>query len=401
MNAATSGIEPHQALGALGSLFWAALIVGALSGLLVLLIVRFFRTRGRVLRAQSLAKQLPVLAPGPALLVGKVETDDAGPAVRIEIDQVGTETKNKNSWSHQWNERHRAVQVRPFRLRAPNGDVVTVMPDERIQVVDNLVTARFEGTYRKRVAELSAGEQIWVSGVLALEGQQRGPSTAYRSGVAGWVLRGTSSEPLEVASGGLERQFAYWRVFYRWAAWLVGALWLVVHLFVVGPYLALLATGKVETLAITRTSTFITTSKNSRTTHYVIHAQLPAKAGGREVKDEVGYGPYKAALDGGLKQAPFIYCPLVPALHSIGDHASLGMIRALIGGVLAIVAMLLFEAARRNALPWYEQGKVVERGSGRLEESAWNIQVASEHGQFVNAPPKRPPPPAGQGYTKT
>lgn len=399
-------IEPDLALDSAQS-FGAALVLGAgISALFGLAVWRLLRYRGRVLRAESIAKQVPALEAGPTLLAGKVETDDAGPAVRVEIDQVGRETKNKNSWSHRWEERHRAVQMRPFRLRLPTEEAVSVVPDERIRIVDDLVTDKFEGVYRRRVAELSHGEKVWVSGTLAQEGQRAGASTAYRAGPSAWVLRGTSSEPMEVASGGLSRQFAYWRNWYRWAAGLLGAAWILVHVVLFGPYYVLFWAGKTETLQITRTRTYITKNKNSTTTHYVIHAMLPPRSGGpRELEDEVSWSLYEAARGGQLKQVPFVFWPAAPAFHQIGSHASLHGVRAFIAFAALAASGILFAVLRRNAMPWYEQKKVVERGSGRLEESAWKIQVAAETGLFVEGAAK--PPGAqgssggGTGFTKT
>lgn len=394
-------IEPHLALDIGTSFAWAALVGPGMSALFGLAVWRLLRYRGRVLRAESIAKQAPSLEAGPALLAGKVETDDQAPAVRIEIDQIGTERKNKNNWSHRWEERNRAVQVRPFRLRLPTDEVVNVVPDDRIRVVDDLVTDKFEGAYRRRVAELANGETIWVSGTLAHEGQRAGASTAYREGPSAWVLRGTSGEPLEVASGGLSRQFTYWKSFYKWAVALLGAAFLLVQVVLFGPYYLLFCAGKTETLNITRTRTYITTNKNTKTTHYVIHAQLPSKSGGpRELEDEVRLSIYEAARSGQLKQAPFVYSPLVPAIHQIGSHASLGGLRALGGTAVLIVSVILFALARRNAMPWYEQKTVVERGSGRLDEGAWKIQVAGESGLFVHGQARPPEPPAGTGFTK-
>jgi hypothetical protein len=400
-------IEPHLSLEPVLSFAWALIVGAGSTALFGWALWRFLHHRGRVLRSESIEKRSPELAAGPALLVGKVETDDAAPAVRVEIDQIGAETKNKNSWSHKWEERNRAVQVRPFRLRLPTDEVVSVLPDERIRIVDDLVTDKFEGVYRRRVAELTAGEKIWMSGLLAQEGQRAGASTAYRAGPAAWVLRGSSFEPLEVASGGLARQFAYWRGFYKWAAALICVVWIAVHAVAFGPYYVLFSTGKTETLQITRTRTYITRNKNTTTTHYVIHAMLPPKSGGpRELEDEVSWSLYEAARSGRLKEAPFVYSPPVPYFHQIGQHATLDGIRGFFALAATIAAAIIFAVLRRNAMPWYEQKRVVERGSGRLEESAWNIQVAGEKGLFVPGPKPKPPEPGaklpgGGGFTKT
>lgn len=374
-------IEPYMALGPGTSFVWVLVVGWAITILFGHALSRYFMYRGRVLRAQSISKRPPRLEEGPALLQGKVETDDGAPGVRIAIDQVGKETKNKNNYSHVWEERHRAIHVQPFRLRLPTDETVNVVPDERVRVVDDLKTERYEGIYRVRVAEVSSGEQVWVSGWLAREGQQGGATSAYRAGPGALVLRGSGSEPLEISSGSLDRQFSYWLKFYRWSALLLGIVWLVVQGLFTSYYL-LLWTGKVVTADITRTSTYITTNKNSKTTHYVIHARLPSSDGGREVDDEVGLALYNAA-NRGLKKAPFLYSRLAPSVHMIGEHAHVNFGKGFGALVLTFVTMLFFFLGRRNARPWYEQKTVAERGSGRLRESAWHIQVAGQRGLFV------------------
>lgn len=385
--------EPYPALGPVLAFFWILVFWGTLTGASALALWRFFLYRGRSRQAESFSRQPAprALEAGPALLQGQVETDDGASAVRIEIDQIGTETQHKNSWSHAWEEIDRSIQLRPFRLRLPNQEAVTVIPDERIRLVDDLHTESNDGARRRRVAELSMREKVWVSGVLAQEGQRGGASTAYRTGPSSWVLRGTAFSPLEVSSGSLARQFAYWGSFFRWAAICFTVVWLAVEAFVVGPYHLLLLTGRVTTAQFSTTSTYITRGKNSTTTHYVLHARLPASAGGHEVKDEVSRRVYDLARAGGVGAVPFIHCPFLPSVHSIGRHADLSVARAIILMMVSAISTIWFLSAFRSARPWYEQRKVVERGSGRLAESVWKIQAAGAKGLFVDGMRKSGP----------
>lgn len=385
--------EPHPALGPVLAFFWVLLFDGTLTAMFALSVWRFVHYRGRTLRGDTYSRlpAPPALEAGPALLSGQVETDDGASAVRIEIDQIGTEKQHKNSWSHVWEEIDRSIQLRPFRLRLPNQEAVTVIPDERIRLVDDLHTESNDGVRRRRVAELSMREKVWVSGELVQEGQRGGASTAYRTGQASWTLRGTALSPLEVSSGSLNRQFAYWGSFFRWAAICFTVVWLAVHTFLVGPYCLLLFTGKVTTAQFSTTSTYITRGKNSTTTHYVLHARLPASAGGHEVKDEVSRRVYDFARAGGVGAVPFIHCPFLPSVHSIGRHADLSVARAIILMMISAMSTIWFLSAFRSARPWYEQRKVVERGSGRLAASVWKIQVAGAKGLFVDGTRKPGP----------
>lgn len=382
--------EPHPALSASSSLLWVLFCGGLMTGCFVVAWRNLLHYRSREVRANTASRTPapPELLPGPILLGGHVETDGAEPAVRFEIDQIGREVQNKSSYTHTWTEIDRTVQVRPFRLRLPNQEVVTVVPDERVRLVDNLETESFNENRRRRVAELSAKEKVWVSGTLSREGQKSGPSTAYRQGPSSWVMRGTRLDPLELSSGSLSRQFTYWQSFYRKAAIILTIGWLLVHGLLFGPYYLLAISGKVTTASIIKTSTYVTSSKNGKTTHYVIHARLPDKDGGHLVDDEVGYNLYESAKSGFVKEAPFLYSKWFPRLHQIGQRPMISVVLSIISLLLSLGPAIWFFFAIRSARPWYEQRKVVESGDGRLLTSVWKVQVAGAKGLFVDGAPK-------------
>lgn len=379
-------IEPDGSFGPTVSVVWVFVVGWCVTGLFAFALWRFLVYRRRALRALAVAGQPQKLAAGPVLLSGRVETDGGGPAVRIEIDQLGREWANKGTYSHEWKEQNRTVHVQPFRLRLASGEVVRVDPGENVRLVDTLETEKAEGSYRRRVSELSCSESVWVSGVLAEEAQKSGQTTAYRSGPGSMVVRGTAMEPLEVASGRLDGQFSYWRRFYVWAAALLGVAFFVVQGFLFAPFYVLFFAGKTEMVNVVTTSTYITKSKNSSREHYVVHARLPEKAGGTLLRDDVSFETYEEARAGTLTQVPFTYAPAMPWLHSIGTYADLSIWVAIVAAVLALLAALVFLVARRHAMPWYEQKSVIERGAGRLEEGAWRRQIPGKPGLFDNGP---------------
>ncbi len=384
-------MEPQGALSPTLSFVSALLLGGGITALFVTVLSRFLGYRGRMLRAESIAKRGPMpLAPGPTLLQGTVETENGAPAVRIEIDQIGTERKNKNSWSHEWKEQHRHVMTRPFRLRLPNDEIVMVMPEDKVRLVDDLTTEKFDGNRRMRIAQLTHKEVVWISGFLS-QGAQKGhqATSAYRAGPSEWVLRGTMTEPLEVSSGDLKRQFSYWLGFHKVAAILMGIIFAAIHVIAFGHYYALLVTGQAVTADITQTSTYVTRNKRTLTTHYVIHGEFRIKSQLIEVKDEVRQDVFVAAKSGDVKQAPFVYSTVFPALHSIGHHAVQSSVLVAVAWFVLVACLLLYFSTRSFAMPWYEQSKVKESGSGMLSESAWNIQVAGEKGKFIPGKPKQ------------
>lgn len=385
-------VEPADLFGTGVSVVWVLLFGSCVTLPFLLSLWRFVVYRGRDLQAAAIERSQPPLEDGPVLLRGRVETEDRGPAVRVEIEQVGTEQSSKGGrWSHAWREQSRVVHARPFRLHVQGDEVVHVVPDERIRLVDTLETEEVAGARRVRVAELSHEEKVWVSGVLAREGQKSGPSTAYRSGPGSRVLRGTLVEPLEVASGSLRRQFSYWRRFYRKAALILGVVFLLVHGGLFGPYYALFWLGEVATVPITGTSTYTTTNKGRTTTHYVLHGRLPARAGGRAVKGEVKSRTYALAKNDLLKEAPFLYVPSATWIHAIGGEPR----QSILLGLLALVAcgstLGFFLFFRSRAMPWYEQRRVVEASDGRLSDKAWYAQEPGRPGLFVARSGRRQP----------
>lgn len=381
-------IQPAMSFGPTLSLVWVLVVGGAVTVPFALSLWRWLAYRSRTLRAESAARAPSRVEPGPALLQGRVETEDGQPAVRIEIDQVGREWSHKGNWSYRWEERHRVVHVRPFRLRLADGESVEVRPDEQIRLVDVLRTEKVDGAYRRRVAELSDKKQVWVSGVLAQEGHRGGAATAYRSGPAAWVMRGTGTEPLEVASGGLERQFSYWQRWYRRAVIALGIVCAVMHGGAFGAYYALGAFGEVEVVPVTGTHTYTTTHKGNTTTHYVVEGRLPERLGGGRVEDEISLSVYRAAKNHQLQTAPFLYVPFAKGIHSIGTRAELAVPWGVLAFIAAGLTVLLYVTLQRAAMPWYEQRRVREGGSGRLADRAWDVQEPGRPGLFVPRAPR-------------
>lgn len=169
-------------------------------GLLTFVELLVFARRAR--RADARWMEDAPLRPGEAVLRGAVELapgHDA--ALRVEIDQVGTESKGKNGWSQTWRETARRVHAHPFFLHDRRGPRVRVEPDQRAMLIDGLDRVeRADVARRTKIAELSPGEEIYALGELVLAPETGG---AYRGGGDALVLRPprrgrmlVSSEPL-------------------------------------------------------------------------------------------------------------------------------------------------------------------------------------------------------------
>ena len=335
--------------------------------------VRFLVYRKRCLWAESVELVPIELREGAGVVGGRVETEDGGPAIRIEIDQAGAEWKHKNSWSHVWRETARRVHVRPFHLRLDDNRLVRVVPDEKVKLIDEIETGHVKGAERQRVAEVSAGERIWVRGNLRHEAQS-GKVTVYCGAEDPFVISGTAFEPLDISSGKLTTRYAHWRKFYRVSAIVLGVLVALTHTVVFGPYYAQCMLGRVENATITGTHTYTGGSKNKITRHYVVLAKL---ADGKAVSDEVHFAVYEAARREKIKNLPFRVVPLLRFIHSIGVDAVVSFAAVAIVVMGAFIATVTFFVMRSAGVPWYERRRLMESQSGRLAQYAQGKQGPS------------------------
>jgi hypothetical protein len=375
-----SQFVPAWAFSAETSVVWVAIASGWAALLFGFAIWRYLVFRSRCLRAVAIEAAPPQAGAGSVLLRGHVETEDGGPAIRFVIEQHGTEVQNKSQWNHTWRETTRQVQVRAFQLRLPDETRILVVPDEHVKVVDELVTEAFGSSKRRRVSEVSAGEEIWVRGVLRREGRADGARSAYRGGEAQLVLRRSPLEPLDISSGSLTYKFARWRRFYRVAAILFGILFGITQLGFFGSYYAQCVFGSEEIATVTGTHTYVTRSKNSTTTHYVVEAKL---ADGTEVSDEVARSLYFDVNRGAIREVPFRVVPFAPWMHLLGVEPATSIARTFVALLLLLVATIVFMCVRVFHVPWYEQRRVVERRHGRLAEHAWDKQVPAHPDLYV------------------
>src|SRR5690606_27641955 len=132
------------------------------------------------------------LAPGAAIVVGVAEPwPDASPAVRVEIWPEGSEPESSGSVTHVGAEKNQRMHVRPFYPRRPSGERVLVEPTREALLLDALDgLVQLSRSRRVRTAELTPGETVIASGVLARAVRVGAPGEGggYRDGSLGWVL---------------------------------------------------------------------------------------------------------------------------------------------------------------------------------------------------------------------
>ena len=174
--------------------FWSVLLVGAASAtLLGLFAFTVRRCAANVALGRAADREHPVadarprggsaLRPGRVTVVcGEVvplKGDTA--AVRVEIDQEGSETCHKHQYTHRWTETRRRASVRPFSLRLASGELLGVEPGEDVFLIDKLDRITRHGMWSRTVtAELTAGERVHAVGVIAERLDPRGEQHGYR-----------------------------------------------------------------------------------------------------------------------------------------------------------------------------------------------------------------------------
>lgn len=145
---------------------------------------------GRLLRQARLARASQQRAKeasedpvaGEAVIHGTVSSvEHEGAAVRLTITQHGVSVKpKKGSWTTTWTETERTLESQPFYLKTDAGLEIRVEPGRQVRLVDDLHTRPVrDGRFRDRVAELTVGEEVYASGVLAPATERRA-SGGYR-----------------------------------------------------------------------------------------------------------------------------------------------------------------------------------------------------------------------------
>jgi hypothetical protein len=146
--------------------------------------------------AADRARTAGITEAGDTVLHGVVETDGGSPPIRVEIDQDG--------FHGLWNEIARRTVVAPFTLRTAAGAGVRVEPDPRVLLVRPIDRTIERGKQRTRIAELSAGDTVYVTGAFQPGSPADGP---YREASRPPTLRPPARGKLTVSSAAPREQF--------------------------------------------------------------------------------------------------------------------------------------------------------------------------------------------------
>jgi len=344
-------------------------------------------------QARASEAQPSALRPGRAFLRGTVETDDERPAIVLTLFEVGHEWRDKEFWVHLWRERSRHIEVRPFTLRLPTGETVRVLPDESMRLIDALETQFFSGADRERRAEIVAGEQVCIEGVLLWKRQTQGGGM-YRGGDdgAGFVLRRSRTEPMLVASGHLSPVHQRCRSWYRKAALALGVLVFLVHAGLFPAYPWLLVSGRAAIARVTGQETYTAREGRRPVTRHKLIAVIE-RSDGPPVTVEGAVAPaiHGMAKRGELREVMARFVPSRPHIHHLGAAPTVSEVSGHGSLVLCIVAVGLFWLLRVLTAPWYDQQRVTSGGTGSLTVSVQKDEEAQRRDQAARAEPQKGP----------
>lgn len=326
-------------------------------------------------RARAAAAFNPVapLANGPFVVAGVVELEPGteGAPVSVGIDQTGTEYSHKNGWSQRWTEIYRRVNAYPFLIRRDDGVVVRVIPDQRVALHDTLSrVVRHNLTSRTRIAELTAGERVHVSGQLSLA--PAAPGAVYRGGPTFPTLTPLgrmviSTEPPGDTESRRARSHVIWAI-------VIAFIWSFFALFGMWESHVLLFDGRTVKATPTETTSWrVWVKPKNQSGHWVIHYALRAqhtfKGGGRQtLEDECSYPVYKCVTEGRCGKIPFQMSDTMPSIHRIGADLEISP-GWFAGSVFVLLTMFLsYWGGMVSTRPWYMQTRLMDVASGRLSQ---------------------------------
>jgi hypothetical protein len=301
---------------------------------------------------------------GPSAIAGEIDTGDNAQPIVIEIEQAGTETRNKHGWTHTWTEVSRRATAAPFHVRREGGELVRVDADDQVILIDLLdEPVPLQHASRLRKGTVNRGDRVHVLGEMTRGPDDRGDSGGYRKAAEGWILRAPSGGRLLVSTSPL-----------AWAHRQASRRWIIAALAYLGMLLAmqltflkvnvLATTGRVVPATITNQYTWeVWVQPRHGPGHYVTHYGVGAEGDdGRLLKSEISSGDYVVVSKG--MRVPFL---VGGGMTQVGDQACANLGVAIVALLLLLMVVWLPAGIAYASRPWWER-KLVEHGQGRLPE---------------------------------
>lgn len=293
---------------------------------------------------------------GDTILRGRAELEDPNGAVRVTVEQEGSESESSGSWTVKWTELRRRIFVAPFYVVHASGERVRVEPGTKTQLAAELVgVERVDDKHRRRIAEVKDGQEVWITGEL-VKGHDPRAAGGYR-GAHGWVMRpardGAMRVAIELPEAAFRRAASYARI------WTVAfALLFVTMMASHLQYHALVTSGRPVLATIVDKRVVSGDDSDS----YEIHFET--SSGGATLTDHVTVSI--RTYDEWAPGNPF------PAFATFGEFANAEpgdaaravvfptLAELIVGLVMAIVALV------RRPREWHEGARVDESHTGRL-----------------------------------
>jgi hypothetical protein len=374
-------MEPHTGqlvrrgdLGVELSSFFVDIV--ATVGLLVVAAVALrLSLRQRRAAAQADASFQPdaALVPGEAVVLGTVEREQgASVAVRVEIEQEGSESENSGIWSYRWTETNRKIHVHPFYLRHGSGGRIRVEPGEDVMLVDEMDgVIKVDLTRRIRVAELLPGAKVFAVGELRRAPDPEAPTAGYRQRSEGTLLVPPRGRRMLLSSEPLGKRFARRAAFHlRWAVLAAVAALGFNALF--ASFHARRWLGETVEVRVTLVQHYESSDDDD---HFEVTMLGPDHL---IFSDEVSRRDFSRLHAGDKLQARYV--PLWRSATAIGPDATASSGAYLAVPLLGVLA-LVYGLRARSTRPWYERKKLVEKGDGRLADSDPTAQKAPKRAE--------------------
>jgi hypothetical protein len=288
-----------------------------------------------------------------------------GRAVRIEIDQAGTEWRVKNGYAHRWTETARRVIAEPFELRLPSGELLPVEPDQRVFLVDKLdQVVATDPSKRTRAAELTDGEVVYAVGDIAegaidpsgsFEGYREAPKRkkVLRAPKGGRLL--LASEPLGA------RYWARVRFHIRWFLFVLAAL-AMMHAGVFLGFNLRVFRGHTVDARVSSLRHYTTGSGKSRTTYDMVGAHSLDFS--ETFNEDARASSFRQLEIGAI--IPVTVVDGWPKVTQLGATPTASIGRFFLMLVFMLICAFGYPASRQKSRPWYDQPKVIDEGGGKL-----------------------------------
>ena len=348
--------------GPVVSVFAALVVPIVASGrAMVVYAVRARRFGRQAREARRMADaEAATLDEGDTVLNGFVEyAPEQSHAMRVTLEQEGSESESSGSWTTSWNENgRRVITVAPFFVVHESGERVEPGADARLENDVVAITHRTNVKHRQRIAEIVEGDDVWVTGILRKEADAGGQG-GYRGGMV-WVMRPARSEPMVVSVQGPETRLNRRAVASRWLAIALALTFVVATVTQIRFYM-LLAGGHTASARITSMKE-ISTDEGPNDCK---SALVVTDTEGHTFNDEITL----ACTSGVAVDATFpCFAAFGAEMVVPGDGPRARVLPVIVTTIAWFVLALIGRRAGRPKR-WYDGDRLNESESGRLEQA--------------------------------